>query len=124
MPNEDNTRQLSNSNGQVITVIRTSEDRVAGLEAVVTSWLNDARKFERQMLAQFKEVTTMGAAVLEKVVTSQEDLRATTREELIFHCLLEKRIPRSRVWKVNTTDYFGKHLGQASARVLPLTKSV
>jgi hypothetical protein len=83
MPNEDNTRHLSNSNSQVIAAIRALEDRIINVEGIIVARLNDTRPLERQILARIDELADsvnelrIGQnAMLEKIATIQEDQAA------------------------------------------------
>lgn len=76
MPNEDNTQQMSNSNSQVIAVIRSLEDRISNVEAIILSRLNDIRPFEQQMLAQLNELVAGQAAMRAEQAAMREEQAA------------------------------------------------
>jgi hypothetical protein len=58
MPNEDNTRHLSNSDNQVIAAIRALEDKVANVEGIIVARFHDTRPLEREILARLEELKT------------------------------------------------------------------
>ncbi len=83
MANDDDTRQLNQtngSNGEVLAAIRDLNGRLTAVEEIILARLNDTRPFEQQMMARINELATTQVIILEAITAMREE-QATMREE-------------------------------------------
>ena len=73
MPNEENTQQMNQANGNsnngsnesVLAAIRALDARVTNPEEIIVARLNDTRPFEHKMMARLDELAAGQAAMRE-----------------------------------------------------------
>lgn len=80
MTNEDNTRQLNQPNGEVLSAIKDLDGRLTTVEEIILARLNDTRPFEHQMMERFNEFAATQTAILEAIAGIHEE-QAAMREE-------------------------------------------
>lgn len=79
MANEDNIRQLNQTNGsnsEVLAAIKDLDGRLTAVEEIILARLNDTRPFEQQIMARINELAVTQAATLEAIVAIREEQAA------------------------------------------------
>jgi hypothetical protein len=107
MPNEEDTRQMNQANGnsnngqneEVLAAIRALNARLTSVEEIILARLNDTRPFEQQLMAQLTEMDDKINKFREetndhfrKMRKRQELLNEDHMEIRAEHSLLEKRV--------------------------------
>ena len=76
MANEDNTRQLSHGNSEVLSAIRDLNGRLTTVEEIILARLNDTRPFEHQIMVRINELAASQTTILEVIAGIREEQTA------------------------------------------------